>query len=168
MPIAEILIGCARHYSDHRHLVDLRLRRCGRFTPRGTPEHMRENAMKIIATAGVLLVLAACTSNPGTNATEGAIGGAAVGCGIGAAVTAPLLGVGCVPGAIIGGAAGTGTRLASTTPLPRLLPRPMPILLLLLLLHRLRLLLHRLIEHRLVHLISRQAGRLLSGAGRLS
>ena len=122
--------------------------------------------MKTIATAGVLLVLAACTSNPGTNATEGAIGGAAIGCGIGAAVTAPLLGVGCVPGAIIGGAAGTGTRLASTTPLPRLLPRPMPILLLLL--HRLRLLLHRLIEHRLVHLISRQAGRLLSGAGWLS
>ena len=123
--------------------------------------------MKTIATAGVLLFLAACTSNPGTNATEGAIGGAAIGCGIGAAVTAPLLGVGCVPGAIIGGAAGTGTRLASTTPLPRLLPRPMPILLLLLL-HRLRLLLHRLIENRLVHLISRQAGRLLCGAGRLS
>jgi len=41
---------------------------------------------------------------------------AAIGCGIGAAVTAPLLGVGCVPGAIIGGAAGGTAGLASTPP----------------------------------------------------
>src|SRR5919197_908292 len=73
-------------------------------------------AMRIMITAGALIALAACTSNPGTNATEGAVGGAAVGCGIGAAVTAPLLGVGCVPGAIIGAASGTGVGLASTTP----------------------------------------------------
>src|SRR5437763_13138718 len=54
------------------------------------------DAMRIMITVGALVALAACTSNPGTNATEGAVGGAAVGCGIGAAVTAPLLGVGCV------------------------------------------------------------------------
>jgi hypothetical protein len=68
--------------------------------------------------AVTVLVLAACTPNPGTNLTEGGLGGAAVGCGIGAAVTAPLLGVGCVPGAIIGGAAGGTAGLASTPPPP--------------------------------------------------
>jgi hypothetical protein len=76
------------------------------------------NQMRTMIVVGSLLALAACTPNPGVNATEGAVGGAAVGCGIGAAATAPLLGVGCIPGAIIGGAAGTGTGLASTTPPP--------------------------------------------------
>ena len=68
--------------------------------------------------AVAVLALAGCTSNPGTNVTEGGLGGAAVGCGIGAAVTAPLLGIGCVPGAIIGGAAGGTAGLASTPPPP--------------------------------------------------
>ena len=47
--------------------------------------------MRTALVVGSLLALAACTPNPGVNATEGAVGGAAVGCGIGAAVTAPLL-----------------------------------------------------------------------------
>ena len=71
-----------------------------------------------IAAGAGLLVLAGCTPNPGVNLTEGGLGGAAVGCGIGAAVTAPLLGIGCVPGAIIGGAAGGTAGLASTPPPP--------------------------------------------------
>src|SRR5215467_2705732 len=72
-----------------------------------------------IAAGAGLLVLAGCTPNPGVNMTEGGLGGAAVGCGIGAAATAPLLGIGCVPGAIIGGATGGTAGLASTPPPPQ-------------------------------------------------
>lgn len=77
--------------------------------------------MKTISIAGgaALLALAGCTPNPGVNVTQGGLGGAAVGCGIGAAATAPLLGIGCVPGAIIGGAAGGTAGLASTVPPPQ-------------------------------------------------
>src|SRR5437660_8096691 len=100
------LTTCSTNVSDHSH-PSLSMLVC-----------LEVDAMRTIFTAGALLALAACTPNPGTNATEGAIGGAAVGCGIGAAVTAPLLGVGCVPGAIIGAASGTGVGVASTTPPP--------------------------------------------------
>jgi hypothetical protein len=79
-----------------------------------------------LAAGAALLVLAGCTPNPGANLTEGGLGGAAVGCGIGAAVTAPLLGVGCVPGAIIGGAAGGTAGLASTPPPPQYAAWPYP------------------------------------------
>ena len=79
-----------------------------------------------IAAGAGLLVLAGCTPNPGVNVTEGGLGGAAVGCGIGAAATAPLLGIGCVPGAIIGGAVGGTTGLASTTPPPVVASTPPP------------------------------------------
>jgi len=79
-----------------------------------------------IAAGAGLLVLAGCTPNPGANLTEGGLGGAAVGCGIGAAATAPLLGIGCVPGAIIGGAVGGTAGVASTTPPPPQYASPYP------------------------------------------
>ena len=79
--------------------------------------------MRYIALACALLA-AGCTSNPAYNTGAGGIGGAAVGCGIGAAVTAPLLGVGCIPGAIIGGAAGATMGAASTYPPPQYYPSP--------------------------------------------
>ena len=78
------------------------------------------------AAGAALLALAGCTPNPGVNMTEGGLGGAAVGCGIGAAATAPLLGIGCVPGAIIGGAAGGTAGLASTPPPPQYATAPYP------------------------------------------
>src|SRR6266567_8398444 len=73
--------------------------------------------------AACALSIGGCTTDPGYNTTAGGLGGAAAGCAIGAAVTAPLFGVGCVPGALIGGAAGAGTGLASTPPPP---PPPPP------------------------------------------
>jgi len=79
-----------------------------------------------IAAGAGLLALARCTPNPGANLTEGGLGGAAVGCGIGAAATAPLLGIGCVPGAIIGGAVGGTAGLASTTPPPPVVASTVP------------------------------------------
>jgi hypothetical protein len=80
----------------------------------------------LFAAGAALLALAGCTPNPGVNMTEGGLGGAAVGCGIGAAATAPLLGIGCVPGAIIGGAAGGTAGLASTPPPPQYATAPYP------------------------------------------
>ncbi len=71
-----------------------------------------------VVIAACALSLGGCTADPGYNTTAGGLGGAAAGCAIGAAVTAPLFGVGCVPGALIGGAAGAGTGLASTPPPP--------------------------------------------------
>jgi hypothetical protein len=77
---------------------------------------------RIMITAAALLALAGCgTPNPVVNAEGGGLGGAAVGCGIGAAVTAPLLGIGCIPGAIIGGASGATLGAAST---PLYVPPP--------------------------------------------
>ena len=74
--------------------------------------------MNKIVVVGLLLLVSACTPNPGVNMMEGGVGGAAVGCGIGALVTLPLAGIGCVPGAIIGGAAGATTGVMSTQPYP--------------------------------------------------
>jgi hypothetical protein len=82
--------------------------------------------MKAFFASAAILALAACTTNPGLNSAEGAIGGAAVGCGIGAAVTAPLLGIGCIPGAIWGGVGGATLGAASTVPPPNYAPAPPP------------------------------------------
>jgi hypothetical protein len=81
--------------------------------------------MKALIIAGALLSLAACTTNPGVNASEGAVGGAAMGCGIGALMTAPAFGVGCIPGAIAGGMMG-GTAGLATTPPPPVVAAPPP------------------------------------------
>ncbi len=78
---------------------------------------MSERILYIVAFV-CSLSIGGCTADPGYNTTAGGLGGAAAGCAIGAAVTAPLFGVGCVPGALIGGAAGAGTGLASTPPPP--------------------------------------------------
>ena len=78
---------------------------------------MPERILYTVAFACALSI-GGCTADPGYNTTAGGLGGAAAGCAIGAAVTAPLFGVGCVPGALIGGAAGAGTGLASTPPPP--------------------------------------------------
>jgi hypothetical protein len=73
-----------------------------------------------------LIAIAGCTTNPVVNSGVGAVGTAAVGCGIGAAVTAPLLGVGCIPGAIAGGVIGATLGPVTTPPPPPQLASPYP------------------------------------------
>jgi hypothetical protein len=80
---------------------------------------------KIILALAAALSATACTPNPALNMTEGGLGGAMAGCAIGAAVTAPLLGIGCVPGALIGGSSGAAVG-AATTPPPAWSTYPQP------------------------------------------
>lgn len=83
----------------------------------------------LIAGAGAiaLAALAGCTTSPVVNTAGGGMAGAMMGCGIGAAVTAPFFGVGCIPGVMIGAAGGSAAGLASTQPFemaPPVAPAP--------------------------------------------
>src|SRR6185312_6641145 len=93
---------------------------------RGDLHDIGDIMMKGLLFSALALACASCTPDPAANTTGGAVGGAAVGCGIGAAATAPLLGVGCVPGAIIGGATGGVAGAASTPPPPSYAYYPPP------------------------------------------
>jgi hypothetical protein len=83
-------------------------------------------SLKYVALASLGL-LAACTTNPAERTMTGGLGGAAAGCGIGAAIAGiPTAGIGAAPGCAIGAAIGGGTGamggLATTPPQP--VPEP--------------------------------------------